>query len=78
MTPLELHGSPVYIGSDSTFLYVNKEQRWVVGPIGGKTIMQNLEDDASRTVPSMDWQFRDAGGDWCDDDQLLGIPQKGL
>ena len=79
---IQINGFDACIGSDGSFLFVNDDKNWVVGPKIGDfslTFMQNLEV-ASTRVPSFDWQYRDGKatiGDWLNDASLIGIPLKG-
>jgi len=73
-------GFPVYIGQDGSFMWVNTEGYWVCGTKLGdaSTIyMQNTVAKATETLPSLDWQYREEGGEWIVDSGLVSIPQKG-
>lgn len=80
MIPLLLNGLPLYIGSDVTFLYVSVEQQWVIGTkidSIATIFMRNLEPNPTSMVPSVSWDVK-VNGEWKRDENLIGLPQKGL
>ena len=76
------NGFNVYIGSDGSFLFVNGENKWVVGIHweDDSSIFMINNEEATSFIPSFDWKYREekaTSGAWLVDTKLVGLPLKG-